>query len=154
MVKKFFLYLTSTPAVEFNTLFIQLFLPYSNAILCKSTSRGVFVSTSGLFKLISDLHQPRTTSLTVKRALKNATFPLEDNNSEEPPSQLCLQSRREVRILSRFNSQLPVNWLNIKSIGLKFNISTISVDPPNQKQNKGILAFEGFILHNNFLNSG
>jgi hypothetical protein len=56
MVKKFFLYLISTPAVEFNTLLIQLSLPYSSAILCKLTSRGVSVSTPGLSKLIPDLH--------------------------------------------------------------------------------------------------
>jgi hypothetical protein len=154
MVEKFFLCPASTPAVEFDTLPIQLSLPHSSAILCKPTSRGVSVSTPGLSKLIPDLHQPRTTSLTVERALENATLPPEDDNSEEPPSQLCSQSRREARMLLGSNSQLPVNWSDTESVGLGFNTSTMSADPPNREQDGGTLALEGSVLHDNFLDSG
>jgi hypothetical protein len=152
MVEKFFLYFINISAVEFNAFPIQLSLPHSSIILCKSTSRGVSVSTPGLSKLISDLHQPRITSLIIERALENATLPLENNNSEKPPSQLCSQSRGEARMLLKSNSQLPVNWSDTESVGFGFNISTINADSPNREQNRGILTLKKSILHNDFLN--
>jgi hypothetical protein len=97
MVENFFLCPASTPAVEVDTLPIQLSMPQGNAPPCKPSS-AVSIPTPSLSTAISDLYQQNNTTLIVKKAPKNATLPLEEDNLDTLSSQLYSQSEAESRI--------------------------------------------------------
>jgi hypothetical protein len=142
MVKKFFLYPANTPAVEFSTFPIQLSFPQANC---------VSVPTPDLSPLNTNLYQSNSTAVADERIHQYPPIPPEDNNLEEPLSQLRSQSRTEARSSLASNPQLPVDGTNAEPVGLVANISIVSLHLGNREQAGSMLALEGSTFCDNLL---
>jgi hypothetical protein len=142
MIKKFFLCPTSTPAVEFSTLLVQLSFPQANS---------VSVPTPDLSPLNANLCQSNSTAVADERIHQYPCIPPEDNNLEEPLSQLRSQSRTEARSSLTSNPQLPIDSTNAEPVGLVANTSIVSLYLGNREQAGSVLALEGSTFYNNLL---
>src|SRR5947207_2367409 len=144
MIKKFFLCPTNTPAVEFSTLPVQLSFPQANS---------VSVSTPDLSPLNANLCQSNSTAMADERIHQYPSISSEDNNLEEPLSQLRLQSQIEARSSFAFNPQLSINGTNAEPVDLVANMSIMSLHLGNQEQAGSVLALKGSIFYDNLLSS-